>query len=474
MKVLRAAVLLGVFTPLVVLACGSDDETAQQPGVAGAGDGGAEPGSSGAGGASAGASGDAAGGDPTVGGGGSPSGEGGAGGSGAVDAGGAPNGGAGGASGAGGAGGTPSEPECADGAADGGLLCFDAPLPLTLLEGTPSDLAIADWKAGDGLELIVTSTSGLYYFESDAAGGFDEGTYASGNGGTVLGVGQLDTGGDLDLLLGQSPNLTFGDGAGSVASTHGLSIGAEGVLYNYFVADVPGSGASQDFVVTLNNQMTVVVTSGTEGDGFQGPVQSVYATSRLDGVLAKLGSSQWLVYSAASTLSRQLVTYDAGVLTLGAPLETPAGGAPAELDVGDFNEDGFDDVVATLAESGNVSVLLGDGMLTGDFTLVEGTSRFKTLTIGSSDSAKTQRDVKVGDLNGDGHADVAVTVAGLDAVAIFSGDGEGGFSGPTLVGTGTGSAPGRLALGDLNGDTVDDLAVVATGSGQIIVLLSDP
>ena len=135
---------------------------------------------------------------------------------------------------------------------------------------------------------------------------------------------------------------------------------------------------------------------------------------------------------------------------------------------------GFDDVAATLSGSGNLSVLFGDGTGTGGFAIVSGDDRFLTLTIGATDDHKTQRDVKVGDFNGDAHDDLAVSVQGLDAIAVFSGDGEGGFTGPDLVSTGADSGPTRLAVGDLNDDGVDDLVAVGAGSSKVIVVLSDP
>lgn len=463
MKVLRAAVVLGVSTPLVVLACGSDDGTVRQP--AAGGQGGESAGESGASGS--GTSGSPVGGEPSRG--GVPSVEGGGPNGGAPDTAGQPSGGAGG---------VPSEPEpaCGDAAVEGGLVCFGAPQVVSLIEGTPTDLAIGAWDAEDGPDVIVAASVGLMYF-SNTAGVFADESYV-GTGGAILGAGQLDLGGELDLLLAPPSSVTssivFGDGAGQASSTQQSPFGAEGELYNYFVADLAGSPASHDIVVTFNNRISVVATSGTEGEGFEGFVQAANPANPQDGVLAKLGSAQWLVYSANASIYRQLATYDLGSVALGAPLQTAAGITPAQLDVGDFNEDGFEDVVATSADAGDLSVLFADGADTGDFAVVEGTDRFLMLSIGASDEAKTQKDVKVGDFNGDGHADIAVSVQALDAVAVFSGDGEGAFGPAQLVSTGADSGPARIAVGDLNDDGVDDLAVVGEESGKIILLLSDP
>jgi hypothetical protein len=468
MKVLRAAVVLGLSTPLVVLACGSDDNSTAQRGSAGEG-GDAAGGADGSSGSNS-TAGKAAAGSTN---GGVPPGEGGAAGGGAADTGGAgavANAGAGGGE-------TEPEPACGDGTVEGGLVCFADPLPFVVGEGAPTDVAIGAWDAADGLDVLVASPTGLAYFSNHDSGGFTTSTTV-GTAGAVLGAGQLDAGDHLDLLLGQANAGTsivaFGDGAGAAPKIEPSGFNSEGVLFNYFVADVTGSGASEDVVVTFNNSISLVLTTGTEGEGFQGPIQSIYPPTPQDSVLATLGSSQWLVYSTETNITRQLMTYDAGAVTLGPPLATPAGGTASQLDVADFDEDGFDDVAATLTGSSNVSVLFADGVGTGDFTLVTDADHFLTLSTGAGAAAVTTRDVKAGDFNGDGHADLAVSVEGLDAVAIFSGDGKGAFSGPELVSTGAGSGPTRLAVGDLNGDAVDDLAVIGKTSSRVIIVLSTP
>jgi len=480
MKVLRAAVVLGLSTPLVVLACGSDDGTkVKDDGGAGEGGAGASTGgSNSAGKANLGGSLNV-GGSPGDGGAGAGATD--AGGAGATDAGGMGGVGAtdaGGAAGAAGAAGGGNEPEpvCGDTTVGGTLLCFDTPVPLTLVEGIPTDLAIGAWDDDAGLDVIVANSSGLSYFSNDAAGGFTTATYV-GTTGVTLAAGQLDSGDKLDFLVSLagtgSSNIGFGDGTGAAPKLESSFLGTEGVLYNYFVADVAGSGTSQDVVVTTDGSVGVVLTTGLEGEGFQGNYDAVYP-SALDGVLAKLGSAQWLVYSKDSSVHALQVTLDGADINLGTDQPTLAGGAPAQLDVGDFNEDGFSDVAATLTADGNASILFGDGVGVGAFKTVTGTDHFLKLAIGPEVEAKTQRDIKVGDFNGDGHADVAISVFGMDAVAIFSGDGKGAFSARKLVSTGVGSGPARLAVGDLNGDAVDDLAVVGETSHKVIILLSDP
>jgi hypothetical protein len=471
MKVLRAAAVLGLSTPLVVLACGSDDDSKSRQGEAGAaGEGGDGAGAVGTGGSSAGRAGAPAGGEAPNG--GAKPVDGGAGGS--VDA------GAGGGEAIGGAGGVGGEPEpaCGDAAIDS-LICFGTPKPLTVIEGTPSDVAIGEWDGGaDGLEVLIASNAGLLYYAHDATDGWTTATSTGGPAGAVLGVGQLDSGSELDAIVAQansgSSTISFGVGDGQVGAQESSWFNSEGVLFNYFVADVAGSGTSLDLAVTFANSVQLVLTTGTEGEGFLGPIAAVYPPSPQDAVVAKLGSSQWLIYSTETNITRQLMTFDDGSVVLGDALPTPAGGPAAQLDVADFNEDGFDDVAATLTASGDLRVLFGDGVGTGGFATVVGTDAFLTLTVGTSDEAKTQRDVKAGDFNGDGHTDLAVSVEGLDAVAIFSGDGEGAFTGPELVSTGVDSAPTRLAVGDLNDDAVDDLAVVTPGSNQLVLLLSEP
>jgi uncharacterized repeat protein (TIGR01451 family) len=81
--------------------------------------------------------------------------------------------------------------------------------------------------------------------------------------------------------------------------------------------------------------------------------------------------------------------------------------------------------------------------------------------------------VAVADLNGDGMRDLAVVNNGFpSSVSVLLGDGSGGFASATPYPT-EGSASSSIALGDLNEDGNPDAAVTNTNSNTVSVLLGD-
>ncbi len=148
----------------------------------------------------------------------------------------------------------------------------------------------------------------------------------------------------------------------------------------------------------------------------------------------------------------------AGGGSFGPPLQTlvPKIDQNVAIGVGDFNEDGRPDLVVGIHGSG-VAILLGGG--NGMF--------FATAPTGGSEVVLG---VSVGDVDKDGHLDVA-TIAVDGLVRLCRGDGHGGLA---LVGTfptGLEFYPyaGAIASGDLDGDGHADVAVTA-GYGGLAIL----
>src|SRR5690606_16978419 len=109
-----------------------------------------------------------------------------------------------------------------------------------------------------------------------------------------------------------------------------------------------------------------------------------------------------------------------------------------------------------------VSVLLG----TGNFTFSQAPG--SPMNVGTDPS-----DLTIGDFNGDGRFDLAVTVAGSNSVAILLGNGNGTFAqapGSPIAGI---SNPNGVVTGRFNDDTFEDLAVASSGSNSVVLLVGN-
>jgi uncharacterized protein YjdB len=144
--------------------------------------------------------------------------------------------------------------------------------------------------------------------------------------------------------------------------------------------------------------------------------------------------------------------------------------ATAEISAtGDFDEDGKPDLV-TVANGGPATVMLGNG--DGTFTPLT------PIEFQAPPGAPTPfgaTGVAVGDFNGDGHADLALTTLSgpfRAQIVILFGSGDGTFqAGPTLYPSNTSLAPGGIIAADFNNDGKMDLAVIDQNLQEVAVFL---
>lgn len=86
-------------------------------------------------------------------------------------------------------------------------------------------------------------------------------------------------------------------------------------------------------------------------------------------------------------------------------------------------------------------------------------------------ACKSPNSLAVGDFDGDHIQDLAVTCQGSNSVATIWSKGSRNFEGPLLLPLDGSQGPTAIVTGDLNEDRRQDLVVVDTGSNRILVLL---
>ena len=197
-------------------------------------------------------------------------------------------------------------------------------------------------------------------------------------------------------------------------------------------------------------------------------VGDIDGDGKLDIVVANAGAS------TVSVLRNVSVSGSITASSFAAKVDFPTGTAPFSVAIGDLNGDGKPELVIANQHSGTVSVMRNTAT-SGNFTAGSFATRTDFTTSNYPDASP--RSVATGDLDGDGKPEIVVAnektgnFSSSGTVAILHNNTAGGsiaagsFSDRIENITGTGS--NCIAIGDLNGDGKPDLAVSNYGSSTV-------
>ncbi|MBK9488286.1 MAG: choice-of-anchor D domain-containing protein [Haliscomenobacter sp.] len=237
----------------------------------------------------------------------------------------------------------------------------------------------------------------------------------------AIAIGDFNNDGLQDIATANSNNfnhsvsIRMGDGTGSFTGNTTIPVGED--PYSVAIGDFNGDG-KQDFATANYTSNSVSIRLGDGSGGFSGSTE------------IPVGGGAYGAYAVA---------------------------------IGDFNGDGKQDIAAANGTDGTVSILIGDG--SGGFSVTA------TLSVGSSPSF-----VAIGDFNADSYQDLAVVNIISNSVSILLGNGIGSFTASPHVPIGglpVGSSPYSVAIGDFNGDNLQDLAVANIQDKSISIRLGD-
>jgi hypothetical protein len=176
------------------------------------------------------------------------------------------------------------------------------------------------------------------------------------------------------------------------------------------------------------------------------------------------GSHDLIVANADSGTVTVLLGNGKGQLHEPAGSPFVAGHLPNDIAIADMNGDGNPDLVIADHQSPFLTILLGDGK--GGFNPAPGSPV-------DVHSNPHPHGVVAADFNGDGHPDVVTDSWGTNQIELLLGDGKGGLQTPGKY-FATGHRPyERLRSADFNGDGHPDIVTTNLDDGTVTILLGD-
>ncbi len=340
---------------------------------------------------------------------------------------------------------------------------------------SPSAVAAADLN-GDGIADIAVTNAGdntVTVLINSGSGTFSTGgTYATDSSPSSVAIADFDGNGFNDLAVanrgGNDVSILLNQGGGTFATAANYcvvvvsgacsSVAAVSPV-SVVAVDLNGDGKPDLAVASLAQSVVTLVNNGSGVFALTAQSSASRAPQAIAaGDFNKDGFQDVVV--ADNTANSFEIFNGNGTGNLAAPLRFLSGSQPIAIATGDFNKDGKLDVAIVNNSDNDVAVVLGNG--DGTFQDIE-----------SYISGSNVRSVALGDFNGDGKTDFLVSNSSASAysVNLFTGNGKGSF---TLASTvSLASDVYSIAAGDFNQDKKLDFVVANETSNQVSVVFGN-
>jgi VCBS repeat protein len=340
---------------------------------------------------------------------------------------------------------------------------FDVPRTFAARAGV-DDMVVGDVDGDGNVDVVVgttpaTSGNSLGVFLGDATGGLQpRRDFALAFAPLELAGGDFDGDRRTDLAISDGSDgfvaILLADGLGGFRPPANVPL--SGFPEALCTGDVNGDG-KLDLVVSLNSATDARVLFGNGHGSFApGPSSDIVAGASAI-ALADFDRDGFVdLVLTHRGLSDVLVARGDGLGHFTSPVSRATPLHPIALATPDLDGDGFPDLVVGTDESGMISVFLSDGL--GGF--------------GPRDdhaNGAAAGGFATADFDGDGNADVA-TGLGIAGLALYLGDGAGGFAARVQFGGFTGR---RIVAADVDRDGRLDLIAGGIGSTDVSLRLGD-
>ena len=340
-------------------------------------------------------------------------------------------------------------------------------------ESNPKSIVLADFNEDGIIDIVVgntqTNTIGVYLSKTD---GFylNQTIYSTGLDSSLSYVTQADVNHDqhIDIIFtasrGNFLGLFFGNGRGSFENLTTVMLSKDSSPHTVAVGDL-NHDSNIDLVIGKYGIANIGILLG-QGDGnFEN--ETLYMTESIISpeivALADLNKDTHIDIIVVDSLSNNFSIFygdGTGQYTNGTIYTSNFGLSATSVTIDDVNGDGHLDIVIAYSLSHNIGIFLGYSNQT-----------FFNTEMYPTDVYSPPYSVTIADFNNDHISDIIVANYLIDAIGVFHGFGNGSFTQQILYSTGNKSGPWAMAVHDFNGDQRADLAITFATSNQIALFL---